>query len=308
MGKVIEARDLTKKYGKLKAVDGITFDVRDGEIFSLVGPNGAGKTTIVEMLECLRRPTSGSAKVFGHDIVEERESIKKRIGVVPQSFNTFERLDVEENVKLILRIYGADQDVQEKLEELELWEEKDKKFGNLSGGMKRRVGIAMALAGDPDLLFLDEPTTGLDPQARRRLWETIEELRKVGVTIFLTTHYMEEVEELSDRASIIMGGRLLSTNSVDELISKYGGKIKIVVGDGGKPSEILEKFAVETRSDDEGNVIGLFESKRIAAEAQLELFKELSEDVSIDMVEPSIDDVFLGIMRGKIDEKGDLMA
>lgn len=305
--KVIEVNDLTKNYGDLTAVNNVSFEIEEGEIFSLVGPNGAGKTTTVEILECLREPTSGEAKVFGFDVRTEDKEIKKRIGVLPQEFNTFNRLTIKENLNLVNRIYDSKGDIKETLKKLELWETRNKKFEELSGGMKRRVGIAMALVSNPKLLFLDEPTTGLDPQARRNLWGTIKNLKKFGVTIFLTTHYMEEVEELSDKASIIMKGELLSTDTVDELVSKYGGDMKIVTESNNKARKVLEKFTENVFSDDMGNIVGKFESRKKAAEANLSLYQELSESCKIKLVEPSMEDVFIHVAGGKIDESGELI-
>lgn len=303
---VIEVNGLTKEYGDIMAVDGISFNVLRGEIFSLVGPNGAGKTTTVEILECLRKPTGGTASVFGLDVMEDYEKIKDRIGTVPQEFNTFERLTVEENVELVARIYGVREDLRGDLETLGLWPDRDKKFGELSGGMKRRVGIAMALAGRPELLFLDEPTTGLDPQARRNLWGTIGGLKEMGVTIFLTTHYMEEVEELSDRASIIVNGKILSTGGVEELVSKYGGDLNLVVDDG-LAREILERYTEDVSVDPSGKVVGVFQDREKAAEAQLSLYRDLSEACKVDIQEPSMEDVFLRVVGSGIDESGELL-
>lgn len=176
---IIEVNDLTKKYDELVAVDSISFDVKEGEIFSLVGPNGAGKTTTVEILECLRKPTSGNARVLGHDVKNEDEKIKKNIGVMPQDFNTFERLTAEENIKLMGDMYGSN-NVNEIMKKVGVDEFKDKKFAELSGGMKTKVGIGMTLISNADLLFLDEPTTGLDPHARRESWNLIKDLKKNG--------------------------------------------------------------------------------------------------------------------------------
>lgn len=307
MKKVIEVEKLTKRYGNVTAVNGISFDVFHGEIFSLVGPNGAGKTTTVEILECLRKPTSGTAKVFGFDVVREERKIKRRIGVMPQEFNTFDRLTVRENVELVAKIYGVKAGLKQTLESLGLWGVKDKKYEALSGGMKRRVGIAMALVSKPELLFLDEPTTGLDPQARRELWETIKSLKKMGVTIFLTTHYMEEVEALSDRASIIVKGRLLSTGTVDELVSKYGGEMKIVVKGEKRAREILKKFTKNVSVDESGSFVGTFQSREVVARALLPLYRS-SKKYKIDVVEPSMEDVFLRVAGGKIDERGELIS
>lgn len=305
---IIEVEDLTKRYGDMMAVDGISFEVFRGEIFSLVGPNGAGKTTTVETLECLRKPTGGSARVFGFDVVSEEREIKKRIGVMPQEFNAFERLTVRENVELIAKIYDSGSDLEQNLRDLGLWREREKKFGELSGGMKRRVGIAMALASEPELLFLDEPTTGLDPQARRELWGTMKDLRKLEVTVFLTTHYMEEVEELSDRAGIILEGKLLSKNTVDELVSEYGGDIKIIVKGGDHTREILGEFSKNVFLDERDNVVATFQSMERAAEAHLSLYRELSGRFEVDLVGPSMEDVFLNVAGGEIDEEGKLIS
>lgn len=306
--RIIEVENLTKTYGSLKAVDGISFHVFKGEIFSLVGPNGAGKTTTVEILECLREPTAGTAQVFGLDVTQAKEEIKGRIGVVPQEFNTFDRLTVEENVKLIGSIYGKTEGLKQTLRQLELWEWRDKKFEELSGGMKRRVGIAMGLINEPELLFLDEPTTGLDPQARRKLWDMIKDLKETGVTIVLTTHYMEEVEELSDRASIMLRGKILSTDSVENLISKYGGDLKIVVSDRREETKrILEKFTENIFVEGDDKVVGIFRNRKKAAEAHLTLYEELSESCRVNIVEPSMEDVFLRVAGGRIDEQGELV-
>ena len=306
--KIIEVENLTKTYGELKAVDNVSFNVEKGEIFSLVGPNGAGKTTTVEILECLRNPTNGSAKLFGFEVTENEEEIKKRIGVMPQEFNTFDRLSVKENIELMKDIYGTGTDLEPLLERLELEEAKDRNFEKLSGGMKRRVGIAMALTSDPELLFLDEPTTGLDPQARTRLWDVIRDLRKTGVTIFLTTHYMEEVEELSDRAGIMLEGKLLSISNVDDLISQYGGSIRLVVKNGPNAKNILKDYTDDISTEKSGAITARFEKKEKAAEAHLAVYRELSGKFEVNLIGPSMDDVFLNVAGGKINEKGELVS
>ncbi|MDI6708541.1 MAG: ABC transporter ATP-binding protein [Candidatus Thermoplasmatota archaeon] len=302
--KVVEVNSLVKRYKDLIAVDNISFDVYKGEIFSLVGPNAAGKTTTVEILECLRKPTSGSAKVLGLDVLTEEKEIKKRIGVMPQNFNTFERLTVKENVELVATIYGIKHDIKELLELLGLWEVRNKKFGTLSGGMKRRVGVCMALVSDPELLFLDEPTTALDPKARRECWEIIKNLKKLGKTVFLTTHYMEEVEKLSDRASVILKGKVVATDQISTLISKYGGGVKVAVSGGKKPEEILRQFTQRVSRDD-NNIIGLFQKEREAKKALAQLYQ--LEDVEIEVLRAGMDDVFFRLIGAKIDERGELV-
>ncbi len=303
--KVVEVESLVKRYENIIAVDGVSFDVYRGEIFSLVGPNAAGKTTTVEILECLRKPTSGSAKVLGFDVTRDEMQIKKRIGVMPQDFNSFERLTVKENVKLIAKIYNRGE-IKRSLEALGIWDARDRKFLTLSGGMKRRVGICMALVSDPELLFLDEPTTGLDPQGRKECWEVIRTLKELGKTVFLTTHYMEEAEKLSDRVGVIVKGKIVALDKVDALILKYGGGVKLVVKGGEKAGDILKKFTKNIFRDKEGNIVGKFPSQKEASKVLIALYK-LGEKYTTEIVEPSMDDVFLRLAGGKIDERGELI-
>lgn len=305
---VVEVEKLVKQYKDILAVDEISFDVHQGEIFSLVGPNGAGKTTTVEILECLRNPTDGSAKVLGLDVVEEGAKIKKRIGVMPQDFNTFERLTVKENVELIAQIYGVRGKAKEALETLGLWQIKDRKFHTLSGGMKRRVGFCMALVSDPELLFLDEPTTGLDPQARKDSWDVIRSLKNMGKTVFLTSHYMEEVERLSDRAAVIANGKIEAMDSIRSLILTYGGSIKVLVKGNRKKEarDTLERLTDSVSFDKEDNLIGKFETRAEASKALLSLY-QLGEEYITETIEPGMDDVFFNLVGSKVDERGELI-
>src|SRR3989337_1117943 len=207
---VVQVDSLVKQYEKLRAVDGISFEVYEGEVFAFLGPNGAGKTTTVEILECIRPLTSGTARVFGYDVTkhEDIKEIKKRIGVLPQDFSALEKLSVKENIDLIGGMYEKKLDTMEVIKLLDLEDKVKEKFENLSGGLKQRVGVAAALVNDPPLVFLDEPTTGLDPKARREVWQVIENLKKLGKTVFLTTHYMEEAQLLADRIAIINCGKI----------------------------------------------------------------------------------------------------
>ncbi|MFW5945253.1 MAG: ABC transporter ATP-binding protein [Candidatus Natronoplasma sp.] len=299
---IIEVNDLTKKYDELVAVDSISFDVKEGEIFSLVGPNGAGKTTTVEILECLRKPTSGNARVLGHDVKNEDEKIKKNIGVMPQDFNTFERLTAEENIKLMGDMYGSN-NVNEIMKKVGVDEFKDKKFAELSGGMKTKVGIGMTLISNADLLFLDEPTTGLDPHARRESWNLIKDLKKMGKTVFLTTHYMEEVEYLSDRAGILINGNIEVIDSIENLIEQHGGGIKVKVLEDGEAVDIINDRADEVlRGEDTWT--GIFDSKKEARQALIKLFQI---DAKVEVEEAGMDEVFIRLTGGKIDEEGELV-
>jgi len=306
MEKVIEVEELLKRYKNVVAVNGISFDVYRGEIFSLVGPNAAGKTTTVEILECLRTPTSGSATVLGFDVTTNEDAIKRRIGVMPQDFNTFERLTVTENVELIARIYNVKPDIEQVLRELGVWEARDRRFEALSGGMKRRVGISMALVSDPELLFLDEPTTGLDPQARRETWEVIRRLKKMGKTVVLTSHYMEEVEALSDRAAVIVQGTIIAKDTVDVLISQYGGGFKVNVANGDKRIEELFTQLAETVISHEKGVTGTFQTRQEASKALASVY-QLGDQYTVDITEPSMDDVFSQLAGGRVDERGELV-
>ncbi|ACV12931.1 ABC transporter related [Halorhabdus utahensis DSM 12940] len=309
--KVIEVMDLRKTYGETVAVDGVTFDIRAEEVFALVGPNGAGKTTTVEMLECLRTPTAGSATVLGQNVTTDARSIKADIGVVPQSFHTFDRLSVRENVALIRRLYDDGLAVETVLEELDLTEWAETPFQSLSGGLQRRTGMAMALVSDPAVLFLDEPTTGLDPDARRTTWEQIRGLADRGTTVVLTTHYMEEVERLADRAALLLDGTIEAIDTVPNLIERYGGAIKVVVKSTGEPAEdevietILEDAASEVYRTDTGDLVGHFEDRDHAQETYSRL-QEAGEGRAIDLISAGMEDVFLQLAGATPDAGGEI--
>ena len=222
---VIEVRGLTKVYGNVVAVDNISFDIRKGEVFSLLGPNGAGKTTTVEIIEGIRKPTKGEIKVFGGKV----ERAKEKIGVLPQEFQSMERLTVRETLEYFSSFYKKNMDIDKLIEMVGLMEKKNTLYKNLSGGQKRALGVAIALVNDPSLIFLDEPTTGLDPAARRNLWKAIRKLKEGRKTVFLTTHYMEEAEYLADRVAIIHHGKIIAIDEPYKLIEKYGEKTRVII-------------------------------------------------------------------------------
>ena len=235
--RVIEVRGLVKRYPDVTAVDGIGFDVDRGEVFSLLGPNGAGKTTTVEILEGLRDPTAGEARVLGEDVHSGYRRIRERVGVLPQDFEPFDRLRPREAVTYWARLFDrrvSEAEVAGVIATVGLTDRADTFALNLSGGEKRRLGIAMALVGQPDLLFLDEPTTGLDPGARRELWTLIGDLKRKGRTILLTTHYLDEAEKLADDVAIMNHGKIVAHGSPSELISQFGGGTTIVLAGGGR--------------------------------------------------------------------------
>ncbi len=222
MATVIEVRDLRKTYGSLVAVDGVSFQVNDGEIFGMVGPNGAGKTTTIECVEGLREPDSGSATVLGLDPSQHRLAIAEQIGIQLQESALPRRLRVGEALDLFGSFYREKADAEQLMDILGLTEKRSSAFGTLSGGQKQRLFIALALINRPKIVFFDELTTGLDPQARRSMWDLVRQIRARGCTVFLTTHYMEEAERLCDRVLIMDGGRIVALDTPEALIRTLG--------------------------------------------------------------------------------------
>ncbi|MQG73033.1 MAG: ABC transporter ATP-binding protein [SAR202 cluster bacterium] len=221
---IIQVHDLRKSYGDLKAVDGISFGVSAGEVFGILGPNGAGKTTTVEILEGMRAPDSGIAVVNGIDVQKDPRAVKEIIGIQLQSSAFFDRLSLVEILDVMASLYHRQIDALVLLRDVELDDRADALFKELSGGQKQRFSVASTLVNDPILLFLDEPTTGLDPQARRHMWELVQRFKSEGRTVLLTTHYMEEAEELCDRVAIMDHGKIVAMDRpaalVDSLLSR----------------------------------------------------------------------------------------
>ena len=296
--------ELVKVYDGVRAVDGISFRVREGEVFAFLGPNGAGKTTVVEVLQCLRTPTSGKATVMGLDVArrDEAKKIKKITGVMPQEFRGVDRLTVMENVKLFAEIYGRSGDVRGLLERMGLWEFRNRLFEKLSGGLKQRVGLASALVNDPEILFLDEPTTGLDPTARREVWGILEDLRREGKTILLTTHYMEEAEALADYIAIINRGKIIAEGNPRELINRYGGRKKIILRRFQGVEEKLEAAGVDYRRENE-LVIAYFNTFKDVARL-FESLGEALEHAEPVVRSPGMEEVFLSLLGARITEEG----
>ncbi|MBS1662327.1 MAG: ABC transporter ATP-binding protein [Bacteroidetes bacterium] len=232
MQMIISVRDLTKKYGDFEAVKGISFEVREGEIFGLLGPNGAGKSTTLEIIETLREKTSGSVTVDGLDLDKEPGEIKKIIGVQLQTSGYYPGLNLTELIELFGGLYNQTVKPLELLDLVNLRDKAKAKFKELSGGQKQRFSIATTLINRPKIIFLDEPTTGLDPQARRNLWELIQDIRSKGTTVILTTHYMDEAEVLCDRVAIIDSGKIIALETPDRLIDN------LVAGGFERPKEV----------------------------------------------------------------------
>ena len=228
MAPVIEVRNLRKVYGSVVAVDGVSFEVAEGEIFGMVGPNGAGKTTTIECIEGLRRPDDGSVRLLGLDPLAEREAIAQRIGVQLQESTLPPRLRAGEALTLFGSFYQRQADAEELLELLGLAEKRATAFSKLSGGQKQRLFIALALINQPEVVFFDELTTGLDPQARRAMWDLVRQVRDRGCTVVLTTHFMEEAERLCDRVAIIDHGRIVALDTPEALIRSLGVEKRLV--------------------------------------------------------------------------------
>ncbi|MCL4342518.1 MAG: ABC transporter ATP-binding protein [Candidatus Thermoplasmatota archaeon] len=220
MSEVIKVESLTKRYGTLEAVRGISFHVNAGEVFSLLGPNGAGKTTTVEILEGVRKRTSGHVAVLGYDPEKIDETFRKRVGVLPQDFNFLQRITPLEALEFFIGSLESGMDPVELLKTVELVDRKDVYFSKLSGGQKQKLGIAIALSNDAELVFLDEPTAGLDPISRKSIQQVMRNLRSLGKTIFLTTHYLEEAEKLADRVAIVNHGIIVDEGTPEELVQK----------------------------------------------------------------------------------------
>jgi ABC-2 type transport system ATP-binding protein len=246
---VVSVRGLTKSYGDFEALKGVDFELRPGEVFGLLGPNGAGKTTTIEILEGYRRRDAGEVEVLGADPENAGLGWRGRIGVVLQSSAMYENLTVTEQLAQFAGYYEHPRPVDEVIELIGLEEKRDTRARRLSGGQRRRLDLGLALIGDPELIFLDEPTTGFDPGARRRAWETIRSLSGLGKTILLTTHYLDEVEQLADRLAVLREGRIVASGTVQELVGgapateiRYRRNGEVVVLETDEPTRVLHEL------------------------------------------------------------------
>jgi ABC-2 type transport system ATP-binding protein len=248
----IEVLDLRKSYGSLEALRGVSFQVRTGEVFGLLGPNGAGKTTTVEILEGYRERSGGEVTVLGTDPASRDRDFRARIGIVLQSAGFYQRATVRESVELLAKAYPHPREVDETIALVGLEEKSDARVKTLSGGQQRRLDLALALVGDPELIFLDEPTTGFDPAARRTAWSVIRSLKELGKTVVLTTHYLDEAQSLSDRVAIVQAGRIVAEGPPSELtpasrtyrVSYTRGADRIEL-DTDDPTELLHRLTSE---------------------------------------------------------------
>jgi ABC-2 type transport system ATP-binding protein len=298
----IKVLNLHKNYGDLIAVNSISFSVKQGEIFAFLGPNGAGKTTTVEMIESIRKPTKGEILLFGKDIRYFFEEIKERIGILPQEFHSFERLTVRETLDYYAGLFSKKADINEIIKIMDLKTHEKKLYRELSGGLKQRVGVAISLVNDPDVIFLDEPTTGLDPKARREVWNVIANLKNQGKTIFLTTHYMEEAEYLADHVAIIHKGSIIAEGSVDKLIQKFGKGSILNIINCNHPNilGLLYKKGFIASINDNGTVSLNIEYNGKILEVLSFLRHECIEYEGIEIHRPNLEEIFLYLTGAKL--------
>jgi ABC-2 type transport system ATP-binding protein len=304
---VISVRGLRKSYGTFEAVRGISFEVHAGEVFGLLGPNGAGKTTTVEILEGLRQRSSGETIVLGYDPGLQTREIKDRIGVCLQATNLPDKIKVHEALSLFATFYSRNGDVNKLLERLQLADKRDSYYSKLSGGQKQRVALALALVNDPQLLFLDEPTTGLDPQVRLEIHGLIEELRSAKRSILLTTHYIEEAERLCDRVAIIDEGQIIEIGTPREIQQRTLGQSLIEIQcEQPMPAIELESFLKDEKHSFSDDRKSLTVHSPKPARTIVELVKWVDQQgielADIHLKRPTLEDVFIELTGKKLRE------
>ena len=298
----VAVRELRKSYGALEAVRGLSFEIGAGECFGLLGPNGAGKTTTVEILEGLLRPTSGDVELLGRRWGRDDHEIRERLGVCLQQTVLSEKLEVGETVALFRAFYREGRAPREVVGEVGLQEKARARVGTLSGGQKQRLAVACALVGDPELLFLDEPTTGLDPQSRRQVWDLVDGFKKRGRTVVLTTHYMDEAEKLCDRVAVLDHGRVISEGTPRELIRSLGGDhvIEIAVEEGGprglRPGDLADLPSVRAVHAEAGHLVLTVAEPHVTIAPLLERVASLGFRLSsLATRHASLEDVFVSL-------------
>ena len=305
MSSILEVQNLTKHYGDFTAVKGISFDIKEGEIFSLLGPNGAGKTTTISMLSTLYSPTSGDATIAGHSITKDPMAVKRVIGVVPQDLALYEDLTAKENLLFWGQMYGLsgkplNSRVDEVLEQIGLVDKAKNRVKTYSGGMKRRVNIGVGLLHRPRLLFMDEPTVGIDPQSRRAILDTVKDLNKQGMTVLYTTHYMEEAQELSDRVGIIDHGELIALGTQAELTKQVGQTDTLIlhIGENDDPEALAGslkgmKDILEANAADHEISIITPQAENVLAAVVSKANERGTKIRSMEIREPNLEAVFL---------------
>jgi ABC-2 type transport system ATP-binding protein len=281
----VHVTGLTKSYGSFQAVKGVDFDIFPGEVFGLLGPNGAGKTTTVEILEGLRPRSGGEVAVLGFDPGRESRHLKDRIGVCLQATNLPDKITLSEAMGVFASLYSRTVDGGALLQRLQLWDKRDAPYGKLSGGQKQRLALALALINDPQLLFLDEPSAGLDPQARLEIHELVQELRREQRTILLTTHYIEEAQQLADRVAVIRSGTIVRLGTPEELIGETGS------------------VEIRFRRDGEAVAIETAEPTRVLHELTSEALSSGRELEQLEVRRPTLEDVYLELVDEEREEE-----
>ena len=299
----IEVLGLQRAFGDNKAVQGVSFEVRQGEIFSLLGPNGAGKTTTISMLSCLLRPDGGDARIMGHSIREDPMGVKSVLGFVPQEIALYEDLTARENLTFWGKMYGLrggalKARVDEVLDVIGLRDRAKERVGKYSGGMKRRVNIGVALLHKPRVIYMDEPTVGIDPQSRRNILDSVVTLKDQGMTVLYTTHYMEEAQELSDQIGIMDHGKMIASGTHDQLVKLVGGQTRIDLTLNMEAGAVLEDWraveGVTKVSAEDGLVTVLVHDSNAVLPRLFDVTNRLAARItSVDILEPNLEAVFL---------------
>jgi len=299
----IEVLNLHKSFGETKAVQGVDFNVEQGEIYSLLGPNGAGKTTTISMLSCLLRPDEGDARVMGHSIKNEQMGVKSVLGVVPQEIALYEDLTARENLTFWGKMYGLrggalKARVDEVLDIIGLRDRAKERVGKYSGGMKRRVNIGVALLHKPKVIYMDEPTVGIDPQSRRNILDSVVSLKDQGMTVLYTTHYMEEAQELSNEIGIMDHGKMIASGTHDELVKLVGGQTRIDLTLNMEASAVVDEWrsveGVSQVTAEKGLVTVLVGDSNEVLPRLFDVTNRLSARItSVDILEPNLEAVFL---------------
>ncbi len=305
---VVRVESLVKDYDGVRALKGITFSVKRGTVFAFLGPNGAGKTTTVEILECLRPPTDGQAFVLGYNVrrSSDQKEIRKRLGVLPQNFNGLDRLTVKENIEYFGNMFDRSLPSEDLLKLFAMEDRSNVLFKKLSGGLKQRLAVAISLVNDPELVFLDEPTAGLDPRARRDVWQIISNLKSAGQTVFLTTHYMDEAEKLADRIAVIDAGSIVAEGTPEELITQHGGTRTAVFR--GVSKDFAEKLAIdipEASMSEDGTLEIPLTDKVDFVSLILAMKQGRVQTDEVEIRKPTLDDVFLNLTGRVVTEVGE---